>query len=341
MAGLDLAGASLTGTNLQNANLDGADVTGADFSFVVWGNTICPDGSNSDQHNPDGCATPLNSSAPVAAPAVAAGTQGGNGWYTTAVTVDWHWTASGAVNPADCPQSSTTSGDGTLTLTATCTDLAGNVGHASYRVQVDTTAPAVTVTGVRNGARYLLGAVPAAGCDTTDNVSGVASNASVKISSSGRYGVGTITATCGGAESVAGNSQTAPVTVSYSVGYGFGGFVTPRPGSVIAKSAHTITVRFGLVTAAGKPVTGRPAAAFGAAHLAEVRLSGPRIRSVTTSCQWNARARHFQCVIKIPATARTGARSRYLITALEKLGRTAIPVPVVRKAVNPITIHFR
>jgi hypothetical protein len=48
LAGADLAGENLTGSDLTGADLAGATVTGADVTGVVWSNTTCPDGSNSD-----------------------------------------------------------------------------------------------------------------------------------------------------------------------------------------------------------------------------------------------------------------------------------------------------
>ena len=44
----DLRGANLTGANLTGANLYGAVTTGAAFKQAIWGNTTCPDGTNSD-----------------------------------------------------------------------------------------------------------------------------------------------------------------------------------------------------------------------------------------------------------------------------------------------------
>jgi hypothetical protein len=44
----NLTGAILTGTNLKNANLTGATLTGATLSGDTWNNTICPDGTNSN-----------------------------------------------------------------------------------------------------------------------------------------------------------------------------------------------------------------------------------------------------------------------------------------------------
>lgn len=53
LQGADLSGAflgyaDLTGADLTDANLQGANLTGAKVSDVIWANTICPDGTNSD-----------------------------------------------------------------------------------------------------------------------------------------------------------------------------------------------------------------------------------------------------------------------------------------------------
>jgi uncharacterized protein YjbI with pentapeptide repeats len=47
LSGADLSGANLLGANLTDANLSGALTKGANFNGVVWGNTTCPDGTNS------------------------------------------------------------------------------------------------------------------------------------------------------------------------------------------------------------------------------------------------------------------------------------------------------
>jgi hypothetical protein len=111
-----------------------------------------------------------------------------------------------------------TSGSGNpVRLHASCTNLAGIVGQAGYMAKVDLTRPVVRVTGVRNGARYVLGHVPRAGCRTTESVSGVAKPALLRITTTASHGVGKFTATCAGAVSVAGTLQARPVRVSYTV----------------------------------------------------------------------------------------------------------------------------
>jgi hypothetical protein len=48
LIGSNLSGANFNGANLSQANLSGALTTGANFNRVLWGNTICPDGTNSN-----------------------------------------------------------------------------------------------------------------------------------------------------------------------------------------------------------------------------------------------------------------------------------------------------
>jgi uncharacterized protein YjbI with pentapeptide repeats len=339
LEGADLSDANLNYAVLDDASLLDADVAGATFTGAYWDNTTCPNGTNSNAYD-DGCFSPLDTTAPAASPAVTAGTAGANGWYTSAVIVTWNWTDAGTIVTADCQQTSTTSGNGTITLQASCADLAGNVGHATYTVKVDTTRPAVSVTGVSSGAVYVTGKVPAAGCATTDAVSGVAADASLTLTTKGANGVGPYTATCSGAMSVAGGGQASPVTASYTVVYGFGGFSGLAPGTVIAKSAHTITARFRITDAAGKDIWVATTAAFAAEHAIEVRLTGPGIKPVTAACRWVASARSIECTIKIPGAVRLGRGNRYKITVEENVGTGFVRAPATGRASNPVTITF-
>jgi hypothetical protein len=253
------------------------------------------------------------------------------GWNNTDVTVSWNWadnSGGAGLDAATCPTSGTSSGEGTLTLTATCKDLAGNQGSASYPVKVDKTGPTigaaaasqpnadgwygadvtvrfacadalsgipsgacpadqvlssegaavsstartvadaagnpsepsnvvtvrldktgpvVAVTGVANDARYSVGAVPAAGCATTDALSGVAAEATLRVTGGTAAGVGTFTASCSGARDKAGNAGSAGVT--YTVGYPWSGFFQPvdNPPTVNGvKAGSAVPVKFGL-----------------------------------------------------------------------------------------------
>ncbi len=47
----DLTGAELTNVDLRNADLTGAEMSGVfSLGVIYWGNTICPDGANSDNN---------------------------------------------------------------------------------------------------------------------------------------------------------------------------------------------------------------------------------------------------------------------------------------------------
>ncbi|MFN8440647.1 MAG: calcium-binding protein [Caldilineaceae bacterium] len=141
----------------------------------------------------------------------------GAGWNNTDVTVNWNWTFTGAIiDTANCTTSSTSSGEGTLTLSATCKDVALNQRTATYTVKVDKSAPSVILTGVSNGASYTVGSVPTAACSTTDALSGVATQATLSLTGGNPDGTGSFTATCSGATDLAGNSAAA-VSVSYTV----------------------------------------------------------------------------------------------------------------------------
>ncbi len=89
----------------------------------------------------------------------------GNGWNNTDVTVDWRWADSGGsgLDPAACPLTVTSSGEGNIRLRGDCLDLADNRAQPEITVKVDKTAPGVTVTGVSNGMTYTLGSVLVAG----------------------------------------------------------------------------------------------------------------------------------------------------------------------------------
>ena len=115
-------------------------------------------------------------------PPVAAPTQtpaaNSNGWNNTDVTVSWNWTDAGSgIDPNNCTQSSTSTGEGTIALTSTCHDLAGNVASASYSIKVDKTPP--TVTFARNAGTYTVAQSVAITCTPWDTLSGVDSILSI------------------------------------------------------------------------------------------------------------------------------------------------------------------
>src|ERR1019366_10749614 len=124
-----------------------------------------------------------------------------------------YWIDEGPVNVAEGNSAALAmSGEGSYVVGLRAIDEAGYVSRqATQVVRIDLHAPAVTVTGVRQGAAY-AGKAPAVGCTTTDALSGVATNASVSISG----GNGRFTATCSGGKDNAGN-VAQPVSVTYFV----------------------------------------------------------------------------------------------------------------------------
>ena len=142
-----------------------------------------------------------------------------NGWYNSNVTV--HFTCNDNLSGVgSCPADQTLSSEGSaVSATAqTITDLAGNSSAPSniVTVQIDKTAPVVAVTGVSDGGIYTLGSVPTAGCDTSDALAGVATQATLSVTGGNSSGTGVFTATCSGATDNVGNS-TVGISVTYTV----------------------------------------------------------------------------------------------------------------------------
>ena len=170
-----------------------------------------------------------------------------NGWYNAPVTITWtSVSAPGNPGPPTTPSPTIVSADGAnqvITSGKSC-DPAGDCGTGTVTgINVDTTAPSVSVTGVTSGTTY--GQAPTPGCATSDALSGVATNAAVSVANSGT----SYTATCSGATDEAGNTA-APVSVAYQVipnGYTTAS-LTDSSGSPIAGAAVTFRSAGGSVT---------------------------------------------------------------------------------------------
>lgn len=168
-------------------------------------------------------------------------------WYKEDVPANWSCSdaTSGAVSSS---VSAVASGEGlAIPATGTCTDKAGNTASDTQNFKIDKTAPVVTVTGVTDDAQYTLGSVPAAGCSTTDALSGVATNAGLSLS--GGPVVGFFTATCSGAFDNAGNAGN-PASVTYQVIYAWNGFFQPIDNGEnvwnTVKAGSAVPVKFSL-----------------------------------------------------------------------------------------------
>jgi Beta-propeller repeat len=199
-----------------------------------------------------------------------------NGWYKTSVTVAMNATdttggsgvaqiqfsLSGAENAglkavAGHAASAMISTQGITTLTYVATDNAGNQETAkTLTVQIDRTPPVVAVTGVSNGAVYYYNRAPAAGCNTTDALSGVASRAALAVTGGNQFSYGNYTATCSGATDEAGNT-TAPVSLRYTVNgpTELAGFVDRKTGPLNARVWQVIIGNTGPGTAYNAEIT--------------------------------------------------------------------------------------
>jgi uncharacterized protein len=184
------------------------------------------------------------------------------GWNNTNVLVSF--ISNGDAGPvqsgvASCSAPVTLSAETAgASLSGNCTDVAGNVSApASALVRIDKTAPAVSVVGVTNGAVYVLGAVPAASCSSSDALSGVATPATLGITGGTPNHTGQFTATCSGATDKAGN-VAPPVSLTYSVQYVFKEFFPPLgPGAQVANfpDGAVIPVIWTLQDSQGKFIT--------------------------------------------------------------------------------------
>jgi hypothetical protein len=170
-------------------------------------------------------------------------------WNNTDVKVSFTCGDTGGSGVDTCSDPTTLSSEGAgQSVTGNAADKAGNTASATVSgINIDKTAPSVSVTGVSNGATYTLGTVPAAGCTTNDqpNLSGVKTNATLQPLSGGP--VGAVTATCSGALDKAGNPGSASVT--YNVNFNWTGFFSPVDNGTTyntVKAGSSIPVKFNL-----------------------------------------------------------------------------------------------
>jgi hypothetical protein len=135
------------------------------------------------------------------------------------VTVSWNWAdADGAadIDPNHCTTSSTSSGEGTVTLQATCADLAGNQGSASYTVKVDKTAPSNVVGAANSSPKAIANVSNASPITVTVPAHGFATGDSVVVAGVGgnttANGTWTITVVDANTFTLNGSASSGPYT---------------------------------------------------------------------------------------------------------------------------------
>jgi hypothetical protein len=179
-----------------------------------------------------------------------------NGWNNTDVSFSYSADdATSGVASANPASPAVVGGAGSgLTTTVTVTDNAGNSeAFVTPAVDIDRTAPTVSVASPANGGSYLLNSQVLADYSCNDALSGVAS-----CSGPVANGDAVDTSTVGdfsftvSAEDLAGN--TASATNDFSVGYGFAGFFAPvdnLPVVNTVKAGRVIPVKWSLMDGEG------------------------------------------------------------------------------------------
>jgi hypothetical protein len=141
---------------------------------------------------------------PTANPEIGPGAPNANGWSREAAVVNWLWKDDSGVDNNSCTQRSTsTEVNGTQTLSASCSDVWGNVGSASVTVKIDDTDPTSAPQQVQTPAGTTID------WNWSDATSGVDPSQCQQQSTTPNT-TGLVTATC---TDLAGNIATGTYTV--------------------------------------------------------------------------------------------------------------------------------
>src|SRR6185436_11217067 len=217
----------------------------------------------------------------------------GNGWNRTDVTYTFSC-SDGPSGVASCPSPETFGEGASQPVAGTAYDIAGNSRSLpTLHVSIDKTPPDVTVTGVSDSAVYVRGQVPTAGCNTTDALSGVLTNAMIAVTGGTVHSVGFYQASCSGASDKAGNPRN--VVAGYQVIYPFTPFgrpvsmppvFTPRTAGATAPLKFGLGGNYGLnVLASGSP-TSQQVSCTTAAAIGAVAATAGTLTYDTTSQQY-------------------------------------------------------
>jgi hypothetical protein len=184
----------------------------------------------------------------------------GNGWYHGNVRIDWSATDPGSgvrTQPVDTVV--TTQGGAVSARSPRVCDKAPtpNCTRGSVTgLKIDKAAPAVSVTGVTDGATYTLGAAATPGCTASDSLSGLSGACHGVRTGGNANGVGLFTYAASAVDQ-AGNTRV--VKASYRVAYRFDGFLPPLndPASPVSvfKAGSIVPVAITVRRADGQVVT--------------------------------------------------------------------------------------
>ena len=144
---------------------------------------------------------PLDTDAPTAQPTVSPAPNG-SGWSKILGDgdVELVYGSGSGLDPAACRTTTDVSGDGKRTVTASCTDLAGNTGESSVFVAIDTIAPTAAPT-----PRYIPNEPTEINWYWSDDRSGVGTECEYQTYTGSEQGFRTQSASC---SDLAGNSHT-------------------------------------------------------------------------------------------------------------------------------------
>ena len=175
-----------------------------------------------------------------------------NGWYNSDVVVSFSAEdEAGGSGVAEVSAPSIVSSEGAAQIiTGYANDKAGNTGSASYIVNLDKTAPAISVEYTE---KVILKSISALKWSASDALSGLKTPDSGTIAlDTSTVGPKTVTIT---SVDLAGNETTK--TVNYRVVYSFLGILQPinTDGSSVFKLGSTIPVKFQLKDAQGSYVS--------------------------------------------------------------------------------------
>lgn len=205
-----------------------------------------------------------------------------NGWYNKDVTVSF--TAEDTLSGVDTtePAKRITSEGADIKVTGDALDLAGNTGSTEITLNLDKTAPKLTISGITDGSVYKLNQSQNVTWTAEDTLSGIdtASSSLIAGKSLDTSSVGTKTLSFA-AKDKAGNITT--LTINYKVVYSFSGILQPvnSDGSSIFKQGSTVPVKFALTDAAGNYISAAAAKLY-YAKLSD-NVSGNVLEALSTS----------------------------------------------------------